>query len=62
MLTEQNQSCDPERGFFQGEAYLSHSRYVPTAVPWMWDWKQTENSKHNKGKRTAPKIVGEVGG
>lgn len=29
MLTEQNQSCDPERGFSQGEAYLSHSRYAP---------------------------------
>lgn len=61
MLTEKNQSCDPERGFSQGEAYLSHSRYVPHCSS-LDVGLETKNSKHKKGKRIAPEIVGEVGG
>lgn len=70
LVKEEEKECSPSRtnpvilkGVFPRVRLISLTPDMsPTAVPWMWDWKQTKNSKHKKGKRIAPEIVGEVGG
>lgn len=60
MLTEQNQSCDPERGFPR----VRLVSLTPDMFPLQFPECGTGNKQRtaNTGKRTAPEIVGEVGG
>lgn len=70
LVKEEEKECSPGRtslvilkGFFPRVRLISLTPDMsPTVVPRMWDWKQTKNNKHKKGKRIAPETVGEVGG